>query len=248
MFSCRLLFLLAALLWPVLSGHAANNVVNLSHYDIPVPDFAQMKREGILAVIHEATYPPGTGDEKYAMRQALALRAGMLWGAYHFANASDPTRQADNFLNFVQRHSSGGAGTLLVLDFESNTHYPGGTMSVRQAASFVTRIKERTGHYPGIYSNENRIRVMTRELEADSVSREVLSHCWLWVANYHAVPGSFSPWGSWTLWQYTGDGICDLRGSGYPKTAGNIRKAERNIFRGSDAGLRGFWESQAWVP
>src|SRR5439155_22954 len=127
--------------------------------------------------------PPGTGDEKYAGRQASALNAGMLWGAYHFANASDPTRQADTFLNFVQRRAArgGSAGVLLVLDFESNTHYPGGTMSVRQAASFVTRVKERTGHYPGLYSNENRVRTMARELEADSTSREILGHCWLWV-------------------------------------------------------------------
>ena len=34
---------------------SASNVVNLSHYDMMRPDFAAMKREGIIGVIHEAT-------------------------------------------------------------------------------------------------------------------------------------------------------------------------------------------------
>src|SRR5687767_10851773 len=87
------------------SAGAANVVVNLSHYDEITPDFARMKREGIRGVIHEATYPPRVGDAKYAARQAAALRAGHLWGAYHFANATDPVRQADHFLDFVKRHA-----------------------------------------------------------------------------------------------------------------------------------------------
>jgi len=31
---------------------SASNVVNLSHYDMMRPDFAAMKREGIVGVIH----------------------------------------------------------------------------------------------------------------------------------------------------------------------------------------------------
>jgi hypothetical protein len=34
---------------------ATSNVVNLSHYDLMRPDFAAMKSEGIVGVIHEAT-------------------------------------------------------------------------------------------------------------------------------------------------------------------------------------------------
>src|ERR1051326_1635285 len=80
---------------------SATNVVNLSHYDMMRPDFAAMKREGILGVIHEATYPPFTRDAKYFDRQQAATRVGLLWGAYHYANASDPIRQADHFLSVV---------------------------------------------------------------------------------------------------------------------------------------------------
>ena len=53
-----------------------------------------------------------------------------------------------------------GTGVLLVLDFEKNGHYPGGTMTVAQAVAFVERIKERTGKYPGLYCSEYRLRQM----------------------------------------------------------------------------------------
>ena len=34
----------------------------------------------------------------------------------------------------------------------------------------------------------------------------------------------------------------------FPKSVANIRKAERNIFRGSLAGLQAFWQEHAWQP
>src|SRR6187399_2489813 len=80
---------------------AASNVVNLPHYDMMRPDFAAMKREGIIGVIHEATYPHLVHDAKYFERQQAATRAGLLWGAYHYANATDPVRQADHFLSTI---------------------------------------------------------------------------------------------------------------------------------------------------
>src|SRR5215470_5856797 len=102
---------------------SASNVVNLSHYDMMRPDFAAMKREGVIGVIHEATYPSYVRDAKYFERQVEATRAGLLWGAYHYANATDPVRQADNFLSTVAGawsqvdSTARGPGVLLVLDF-----------------------------------------------------------------------------------------------------------------------------------
>jgi lysozyme len=131
-----LLLLLSAL--PVLAG---NSVVNLSHYDLMRVDFDGMKREGVVGVIHEATYPRFDQDTYYGPRQTAATRAGLLWGAYHFGDATDPIRQAEHFLSVVQSNWRGPAiqpsGVLLVLDFEKNGHYPGGTMRADQAARFV---------------------------------------------------------------------------------------------------------------
>ena len=140
--SAALLFLIPT------CAFSAVQVVNLSHYDMMRPDFTAMKRQGIVGVIHEATYPPFVRDAKYLDRQMGALQAGLLWGAYHYGNGGDPVRQADHFLSAVSsawaranpavRPSS---GVLLVLDFEKNGHYPGGTMRADQAVAFVERIR-----------------------------------------------------------------------------------------------------------
>src|SRR5947208_2193937 len=234
---------------------AGSNVVNLSHYDMMRPDFDAMKREGIIGVIHEATYPKLARDSKYVDRQMGALRAGLLWGAYHYADATDPVRQADHFLSVVSscwvqanpvvRASS---GVLLVLDFEKNGHYPGGSMRPDQAVAFVERIHERTGVYPGIYGSEYYLRQVLNSPKVTNAQRKVLANCWLWIANYHNEPRAASPWSYWSLWQYCGDGRGARPRSVYPISVANIRKAERNIFRGSQSDLQEFWQRRAWQP
>src|SRR5881394_4347116 len=136
----RVFFLLHAL---SVFAFGSNSVVNLSHYDLMQPDFVGMKSEGIVAVIHEATYPRFQRDARYRERQVVAMQAGLLWGAYHFGDATDPVRQADHFLGVVAAArppmlqpldaETQRPGVLLVLDFEKNGHYRGGTMSVGQA-------------------------------------------------------------------------------------------------------------------
>ena len=79
--------LLAFLLLPT-CALGANNVVNMSHYDLMRPDFAGMAREGVAGVIHEATFPRLERDAKYSERQRAALEAGLLWGAYHFGDGN----------------------------------------------------------------------------------------------------------------------------------------------------------------
>src|SRR5438093_3849649 len=137
---------------------SATNVVNLSHYDMMRPDFTTMRRQGIVGVIHEATYPPFVRDPKYLDRQTGALQAGLLWGAYHYGNGSDPIRQADHFLSVVSSSWTRAnpalrpsTGVLLVLDFEKNGHYPGGTMRDDHAVSFVESVLNRTSVFLGFY-------------------------------------------------------------------------------------------------
>ncbi len=238
----------------VATSFASNSIVNLSHYDEMQPDFSQMRREGIVAAIHEATYPLGQIDAAYRARQEDAARAGLLWGAYHFADGTDPIRQADKFLSVVGSHwraandTGAGPGVLLVLDFEKNGHYPGGTMRVDQAVAFVQRIRARTGKYPGIYAGENRIRSVLNSAEVTPEARRALTKCWLWLANYHSEPRFTAPWNAWDLWQYTGDGVCELPRASFPTGVANIHRAERNIFRGNTEAVRTFWERNAWNP
>src|SRR5438105_11662433 len=141
------------------SAFAGNSVVNMSHYDLMRVDCVGITNEGVVGVIHEATFPRLQRDWRYRERQSAATQAGLLWGAYHFADGTNPIQQADHFLAVVgSSHPPTNAphesektrpGVLLVLDFEKNGHYPGGSMSTAQAVAFAERIKERTGKYPG---------------------------------------------------------------------------------------------------
>jgi lysozyme len=245
-----------ALLLSPFCALASNSVVNMSHYDLMRVDFVAMKSEGVVGVIHEATFPRLERDWRYGERQLSAMRAGLLWGAYHFGDGTDPIRQADHFLGVVAsshplvtgpvQQEKNRPGVLLVLDFEKN-HYRGGNMTVGQAVAFAERIKERTGKYPGIYGSENRLRQAFSGVSG--AQRAVLSNCWLWVANYHAQPRGISPWGQWHMWQYTGDGKCGLRPrNAFPIGVANMRKAERNIFNGNNVSLQAFWQEHAWFP
>ncbi len=228
---------------------ATNGLVSLSHYDEVSPDFLGMRSQGIEGIIHEATYPSFDRDSKYAYRQNGASKAGLLWGAYHFGNAGDGARQADHFLDVVRagmETAPSKSGVLLVLDAEKNTHYPGGTMRVPQAISFIRRVHERTGLYPGFYSNENWIKSLFNDAALDSASRETLNKCWLWIANYHYRPTATGPWNTWSLWQYTGDGVCQLPRASFPTAVANIPKVERTIYNGDRDGLREFWAGHAW--
>src|SRR5439155_12668671 len=91
----RVFFLLHAL---SVFAFGSNSVVNLSHYDLMQPDFVGMKSEGIVAVIHEATYPRFDRDARYRERQVAAMQAGLLWGAYHLGDATNQLSQADHIL------------------------------------------------------------------------------------------------------------------------------------------------------
>ena len=252
----RSIFRTAILLFSVPAcAFAATNVVNMSHYDMMRPDFAAVKRQGIVGVIHEATYPPFVRDAKYLDRQMGALQAGLLWGAYHYANGSDPIRQADHFLNVVSSAwaqanpvTRPSAGVLLVLDFEKNGHYPGGSMRPDQAVAFIDRIHQRTGVYPGVYSGEYHLSQVLNSSRVTPAQKKTLTNCWLWVANYSKEPRATAPWNYWALWQYTGDGRCKLPRSAYPTRVANIAKAELNIFRGSRNDLQDFWQRRGWDP
>src|SRR5438067_13502931 len=84
--------LLVFLLLPA-CAFAANSVVNMSHYDLMRPDFVAMANEGIVGVIHEATFPRLARDERYYERQRAAMEADVLWRAYHFGDGTNPIGQ-----------------------------------------------------------------------------------------------------------------------------------------------------------
>lgn len=182
-----------------------------------------MKESGIIGVIHKATQGASFIDPTYDSRRPQALSAGLLWGAYHFGTGSDVQAQVDNFLDTVNPDSS----TLLVLDFEPNPQ--GTTMSLAQAESFVDKVREATGRFPGLYSGQSFLKDTLRN-NTDTI----LKNCFLWIARFSSIRPEIPPaFPFFTMWQYT-DGALGPQ----PHQVPGIGRCDRERFNGDEAGVR----------
>jgi lysozyme len=197
-----------------------NAVIDLSHHNT-VTSFQQVKDAGIIGVIRKATGGVGFVDAEYDSRHKAALSVGLLFGSYHFGTHGDPKGQADHYLDIVE------STELMALDFEPNPRH--GTMTLAEAETFVTRIKDQTGHFPGLYSGEFFI---NRQLGNNTDT--VLKECFLWIAKYSEgrpkIPAAFS---TFTLHQYT-DGSAGPQ----PHSVPGVGRCDRDKFNGSEANLR----------
>ena len=111
-------------------------VVDLSHWD-PADSYDAVKRDGIVGVIYKATQGTAYTDDTYVNQQHAAKAAGLLWGAYHFAEATNVDQQVQNFLRFAAPDPD----ELFCLDWED---YGSNTMSVSQAKRMDHTSRDRT--------------------------------------------------------------------------------------------------------
>jgi lysozyme len=205
-------------------AEALNVVIDISHHNGNV-NLNKAKDDGIVAVLQKATQGQSGVDPTYKTNKAKAETAGLLWGAYHFATGSDGLKQAEHFLDVVGDDKR----TLLVLDFEPNPVGP--SMTLEEARSFVTFVKEKTGSYPGFYSGHYIKQLLGTKTDP------VLANCWFWLAQYGAVPVVPPNWATWTLWQYT-DGAAGPQ----PHDVNGIGRCDRDKFNGSEVQLRKLWQ------
>lgn len=205
-----------------------NVIIDLSHHN-EISDFATIKASGILGIIHKATEGIGYTDPDYLKRRTAALDAGLLWGAYHFADASKVAEQADHFLSFVDPEPT----DLLVLDIEQNyaNGQPAPSMNIPDAETFVREIERQTGRFPGLYSGS-----YIKELLGAS-ENQVLGNCWFWLAQYGATAVVPATWPYWTMWQYT-----DGQSGPEPHSVnGVVGPCDRDKFNGDIRQLKRLW-------
>lgn len=200
-----------------------NGIIDLSHHR-QVSDWASVAGHGIVAVIHKATEGGDFRDPQYPARRETAREFGLLWGSYHFATAAEPARQAENYLTYARPD----AGDLICLDYEP--HPSGASMSPAQLVAFIELIHERLDRFPVLYGGS-----FLAEAAAGLAS-PLLARCPLWQAGYAEAP----PRGRWTLWQYT-DGTSGPE----PRKVDGIGPCDRNVYAGTEAGLRRNWPFSA---
>lgn len=218
-------------------------IVDVHHHD-GACDLEAFVAGGGVAMIHKATEGGTFVDPRFAATLPTLKPAGVMAGAYHFANATDPIKQAEHFLRTVEPFP----GTLLALDCESNDRSKFGTMSFEQAAVFVKHVHERTGRWPVFYTYDSMLRSGMERASAEV--RSVLGRCPLWLAKYgpapKELPAKWGAWPDWSLWQYTSsleNGPADQKA--YPRgVPGFARKAQdRNVFRGTPDELAAWWKT-----
>jgi lysozyme len=200
-----------------------NAVVDLSHHNGNV-NLKKAAAAGIVGVIHKASQGQTGRDPQYKTNRKKAEDAGLLWGAYHFATGSDGLRQAENFLEAVGDFKQ----VLLVLDFEPNPTGP--SMSLEEARSFVTSVKQFSKRSIGFYSGH-----YIKELLGTG-SDPVLADCWFWLAQYGPTAVVPPNWKTWTFWQYT-DGAFGPE----PHKVDGIGRCDRDMFNGSIGQLKQLW-------
>jgi lysozyme len=200
-----------------------NAVIDLSHFNGTV-DLSKAQQAGIVGIIHKATQGTSYVDPTYQSNFQQAQPLGLLWGAYHFGTGDDGVTQADFFLKTAQP----AAGTLLVLDLESNP--AGSTMSLQDARDFVTHIQAVSGIWPGLYGGS----YLKEQL--GSQPDPILQNCWLWLAQYGPTAVLPPGWANWTLWQYTdGHLVADLN------PIAGITPCDRDYFNDTQAVLQAKW-------
>lgn len=207
---------------PYLPQTMSDVVVDISHYQTVSQNFSITAAGGIAAVILKATQGTGFIDPTFLPRVAEARAAGLLVGAYHFLDGSNPAQQVANFLTIAK--SEGGVDWLAV-DWEP---YPSSQASVIGAAQAVASIQAATGSWPILYT----IRYML------SAPNTTLSRCPLWLAEYGSNPVCPLGWTEWNLWQHTDGQI----GSGVVPVPG-IGPCDRSRFAGTIVQLGQWWTS-----
>jgi lysozyme len=204
-------------------------VVDLSHHNTPT-SFVDAYKFGIRGIIHKASQGLGMVDQTYAKRKTQALDAGLLWGAYHFAENSDPIKQVHHFFDTVKPDDN----TLMALDYEPNTSH---TMTLEQAKAFLVEGEKLLGRKLVLYSG-NLIKETLKHPDPYINAHK------LWLAQYGPTAHLPVGWTDYWIWQYTGDGTGPT-----PHTIPGLGSGlDINSYNHSDEQLAQEWAGEVSAP
>lgn len=203
------------------------SVVDVSHHNWdnnPALDFHLAKASGLIGVIGKASEGGTWRDPTYVKSRELALNAGLLWGAYHFATAADPKAQVKNLLNASNPDNE----TLICVDFEPNGST--NTASKVIVLEILDRIEQRLGRRPTLYVGPYMYQLFHKNPDLDLANYRV------WWARYADTVDLHPTWQKYWLWQYT-DGHNGPR----PRQIDGIGYCDCNHFDGATEALIASW-------
>ncbi len=230
-------------------------------------DLSALRANGATALIARAG-KGGIPDTKCASFLLAADKAGMLPGVYYrLQNHVDAVAQADQLIDRARSLAGSrdwsAASLLLVGDFDAES-------KMSDILRFMDQVERRTGVVPVAYL-ENSTHMKLLLSGADEPTKAKLRRMPYWIAlyshdkgadpNYPQFPVPVSPeglvkqynvWSDWSIWQYGGvewtggRSVPKVYSHGayrFPTYFGDLdRPIERNVFKGSAADLRAFWQ------
>lgn len=227
-------------------------------------DVSALRESGASGLIARAG-KGGNEDEKCANFLTSADRAGLLPGVYYrLQNHVSARSQADQFIARARTLAGSrewkAESLLLCADFDAESR-------MSDVLTFMDRIESKTGVVPVCYL-ENSLHLRRMLSQADEATKAKLRRMPYWAALYShdkgasaefPVPGTpdgltkqYGVWKDWTLWQYGGVEWKNRRSNPkvyshgqfqFPTYFGKMdRPLERNVFNGSLAALKAFWQ------
>ena len=182
--------------------------IDISHWQDGNIDYAAAKAAGVKFIYHKATEGRTYSDPNYARRRAEAKKAGIPFGAYHFArpNFNSAKDEARRFLKVADPEPG---DMIPVLDLEVNEKKMSRAALTRWVGNFL-EVFHRKGIKVMIYTPFD----LNKTFGAP-----------LWVARYNnamLAPRVPSPWKTWDVWQFS-DGVY-----GKPNFAPGVGKVDLN--------------------
>jgi len=197
-------------------------VVDLSHWD-PADDYDAVANAGIVGCIYKATEGQSYTDPTYVSQQRAAKDAGLMWGAYHFADASNVNGQIDNFMRFACPDPD----ELFCLDWEDNG---GDTMSLANVKTWIWEVEKQLGRegQTVVYGGNT--------IKERGNGDPVLTSRRLWLCQYGSSAVLPEGYDKYWLWQYT-DGVYGPS----PHSIDGIGPCDINHYAGSSKQLMAEW-------
>ncbi|HEU5473254.1 MAG TPA: GH25 family lysozyme [Actinophytocola sp.] len=195
--------------------------IDVSHWQGRM-DWPAMAARGIRWAYMKATQGTSYRDPEFGNNYTGSRTAGLLRGAYHFAqpSISGGAAQAHFFVDNGGGWSADGWTLPPVLDIEYNPYGPTcygltpGQM-VAWVDEFATTVRARTGRWPVVYTTRNWWRLCTGNSEALGLRTP------LWIAGFNGNPVNLPyGWTTHTMWQYA---VTDM---------------DQDVFNGTPAELR----------
>ena len=179
--------------------------IDVSHHQ-DVIDWPAVAASGQRFVFAKATEGRAFVDPMYLINKAGAEAAGLLFGAYHFAQPddrrNDAAREADHFVD----HALLEPGNLLpVLDIERTNGLSQAEVTAWILA-WLDRVTERLGVRPMLYTSPGGWDART----GDTTAVAAAGYTTLWVAHWGVasprLPADDWNGNGWAFWQYTSQG------------------------------------------